>query len=419
MQEIAGVFVDARLLVRDEDTLEVAHEALIRQWERLVNWLRDAREDLRLQKKINADATDWVQRGRNRESARLYREDVLNEAREWARRNAPTADEMGFIDASSELDNERQAQARRMARQNQMLLVGAGIMVVMALIAVILIQSQTNAQLLEEASTLEARSYLVEAQLDFQDVRATAQQLGAVYPTGLAPEVYYATATVVAESSNWEPVEDTFNGIAMVQVPAGCFWMGSNLYSSEQPIHEQCLTEAFWIGKYEVTNKQYGSVGCSDTSSEPNQPRNCVTWFEAHDFCQSLGLRLPTEVEWEYAARGPQSRVYPWGNEFESDKVVWDENSDNKTALVGSRPSGASWVGAMDMSGNLWEWVDTPYADYPVDNQYDGDINEDNTIVLRGGSWGGGNTNDLRSSSRVGITPDGAGDSVGFRCARS
>ena len=433
MQEIAGVFVDARLLVRDEDTLEVAHEALIRQWERLVNWLRDAREDLRLQKKINADATDWVQRGRNRESARLYREDVLNEAREWARRNAPTADEMGFIDASSELDNERQAQARRMARQNQMLLVGAGIMVVMALIAVILIQSQTNAQLLEEASILQTQAnealaiagtagyeaVVMQAQADFQYARATDQQLGAIYPTGLAPEAYYATATVVAESSNWEPVEDTFNGMEMVQVPAGCFWMGSNLESGEQPIHEQCLTEAFWIGKHEVTNEQFGSIGCADTSSEPNQPRNCVTWFEAHDFCQSLGLRLPTEVEWEYVARGPQSRVYPWGNEFESDKVVWDENSDNKTALVGSRPSGASWVGAMDMSGNLWEWVDTPYADYPVDNQYDGDINDSNSRVLRGGSWRYFNTFNLRSSSRNDYTPDYTFNPFGFRCARS
>lgn len=80
------------------------------------------------------------------------------------------------------------------------------------------------------------------------------------------------------------------------------------------------------------------------------RPVENITWFEAHTFCELRDTRLPTEAEWEYAARGPDNLNYPWGNEFEEDFVVYQNNSDDQTATVGSRTPGASWVGTLDMS---------------------------------------------------------------------
>jgi iron(II)-dependent oxidoreductase len=192
--------------------------------------------------------------------------------------------------------------------------------------------------------------------------------------------------------------------------------------SDEKPVHEVCFDTPFWIDRYEVTNEQYGSIGCEDWSSAPDEPRNCVSWFNARDFCERRDARLPTEAEWEYAARGPDSLTYPWGNDFIGENVVYGSNSNNHTANVGSKPAGASWVGAMDMSGNLWEWTNSLYMDYPYN---DGDGREQDTgsrtdvrRVLRGGSFYGG-TDLLRAAGRDGFSPSFVYDKLGFRCARS
>ena len=140
---------------------------------------------------------------------------------------------------------------------------------------------------------------------------------------------------------------------------------------------------------YEVTNEQYGSQRGYFTGD--NHPRDSVTWFEARDFCLSRDSRLPTEAEWEYAARGPESFIYPWGNDFIAENVVYGENSGEQSAEVGNRPEGMSWVGAMDMSGNLREWTSTIYQDYPYDardGRREGNSDTISPRVLRGGSWG-------------------------------
>jgi formylglycine-generating enzyme required for sulfatase activity len=170
--------------------------------------------------------------------------------------------------------------------------------------------------------------------------------------------------TLVVSNSDWVPIEQDFDSVKLVLVPVGCFMMGSdNGSKDEQPVHEQCFEEPFWIDKYEVTNEQYGSIKCDSSSSNPKQPRNCVDWFEAKAFCEKQGARLPTEQEWEYAARGPDSLVYPWGNDWNDNYAVWDGNSGYITAEVGSRPEGVSWVGAYDMSGNVWEWTSSRYTE--------------------------------------------------------
>jgi formylglycine-generating enzyme required for sulfatase activity len=206
-----------------------------------------------------------------------------------------------------------------------------------------------------------------------------------------------------------------FDGVEMVLVPAGCFDMGNNGEGGKQ-----CFDESFWIDRYEVTNEQYRSIGCMETSSQPNQPRNCVSWSDAVAFCESREARLPTEAEWEYAARGPEKLVYPWGDDFVADNVVHFGNAGEQTATVGSLSRGISWVGAFDMSGNVWEWTSTLYRSYPY-NAGDGReiVTEDNQLrVLRGGSFD--NTNDfLDAMTRYNDSPGYQDDIRGFRCARS
>jgi eukaryotic-like serine/threonine-protein kinase len=225
----------------------------------------------------------------------------------------------------------------------------------------------------------------------------------------------------VTSNADWTPVIQEFDGVEMVLVPAGCFMMGSETGDNEQPVHEQCFDEPFWISRYEATNEQYGSIGCGTYSSDANQPRSCISWFDARNYCESLGGRLPTEAEWEYAARGPDSLIYPWGNDFVADNVAYSHNSNiNQTPEVGSKPGGVSWVGAYDLSGNVWEWVSTLYQSYPYDANDGRESNDDdNPRILRGGSFLNSGFGFLRAFNRIWHNPDIVYYNFGFRCARS
>ncbi|MFN8376552.1 MAG: formylglycine-generating enzyme family protein [Anaerolineae bacterium] len=173
------------------------------------------------------------------------------------------------------------------------------------------------------------------------------------------------TPTPVTSNADWTPIVQTFDGVEMVQVPPGCFTMGHDAgRRDERPEHQICFTSAFWIDRTEVTNAQYGAPG---NFPGDNRPRENLTWFEARDFCVRRGGRLPSEAEWEYAGRGPDSLLYPWGNDLVEDNLVFDRNSNNETADVGSRPAGVSWVGAYDLAGNVHEWTNTIFERYPYD----------------------------------------------------
>lgn len=206
----------------------------------------------------------------------------------------------------------------------------------------------------------------------------------------------------------------------------GCFQMGDvDGYSDEKPVHEVCFDQPFWFDKMEVNNRQFARFGgaASSTSdwTELDRPREQITWLEAREFCALRDARLPTEAEWEYAARGPESLVYPWGNGFLPGSVVYGGNSDDQTAPVGSIPAGVSWVGALDLSGNVAEWTadwysETYYASTPASapsgppsGQY---------RVVRGGSWNA-NPFAMRAAMRDWNLPDFRNKNIGFRCARS
>jgi formylglycine-generating enzyme required for sulfatase activity len=245
-------------------------------------------------------------------------------------------------------------------------------------------------------------------------------------PTGDAPTTapnIAPTATTafpvdpVAQNADWTPVFQDFGGVEMALVPPGCFIMGHDEgRRDERPEHEICFERAFWIDRTEVTNAQYGSEG---RFAGANRPRENLLWSEARDFCAARGGRLPNEAEWEYAARGPDDLLYPWGNELEVTKLVFDRSNAGETAEVGSKPNGVSWVGALDMAGNVFEWVSSLYAPYPYKGN-DGreDLNDTTSPrVYRGGRY---SYLDFAASAaiRFRMYPTDRDWFIGFRCAR-
>jgi formylglycine-generating enzyme required for sulfatase activity len=247
-------------------------------------------------------------------------------------------------------------------------------------------------------------------------------------PTPNATQTLEAFArTPMAENAAWTPVERVIDSVTMVYVPTGCFMMGSTRFDDEKPIHEVCITEPFWLDKTEVTQAQFAASGGVKANPNgftgDNRPVERITWWEAEAYCrEKRGGRLPTEAEWEFAARGPDGLVYPWGDAFVGANVVYGDNSGGQTGNVGNdiRVVGASWVGALDMSGNVWEWTSSLYKNYPYDAT-DGreDLTATGSRVLRGGSWGGSDSNFFRGAIRNYGSPSYSNGLRGFRCARS
>ena len=271
------------------------------------------------------------------------------------------------------------------------------------------------------------------------------------------------------------------DGMVMVFVPGGEFQMGSTneqvdyavdlcgryggicgpaWLKKERPAHAVEL-DGFWLDRTEVTNAQFSAflndqgnqieaattwmhVGDEDClvevrdeqfrpqSGYADHPAVEVSWYGAVAYCEWVGARLLTEAEWEYAARGPESRIFPWGDLFDGTRLNYCDASCNldwadasvedgyaRTSPVGSFASGESWCGARDLAGNLWEWVTDWYGPYPSERQVNPTGPETGYFrVLRGGAW----SNDpdyARSAFRDGGTPFRTYYNVGFRCARS
>ena len=297
--------------------------------------------------------------------------------------------------------------------------------------------------------------------------------LGALLLSGCARAGPAATPIPLTTAPTQVTLGDTWtrpaDGMVMVYVPGGTFQMGSSQedidaalemcqrnsgsgkclrvwFENESPQHPVTL-DAFWIDRTELTKAQYHqcveSGHCDDVNCGPeldpkrdNQPVACVDWSHAHEYCEWAGARLPTEAEWEYAARGPDGSTFPWGDTFDPAHLNYcdanctyrwrDPKHDDgykMTAPVGSFEAGASWCGALDMAGNAWEWVADwydagAYASSPAHNPQGPDSG--NAHVMRGGSCYYF-ASYVRSARRT-LIPPSAGEtnnSGGFRCATS
>jgi formylglycine-generating enzyme required for sulfatase activity len=245
--------------------------------------------------------------------------------------------------------------------------------------------------------------------------------------------------------------------------------MGSDEHSDEQLVHTVYL-DAFYIDKYEVTNAQFAAfVSATDYETDAEQTGcgliydgddwNCiqgvdwqhpfgpdtsvagrdehpvvqVSWNDAEAYCEWAGARLPTEAEWEKAARGTDGRTYPWGNAFDGSRVNFcdrnceydwkDTGADDgyaRTAPVGSYPAGASPYRALDMAGNVYDWVadwyDTGYYANSPESNPRGPASGDYRVI-RGSSWYDDAVY-VRAAYRYRDYPDATDHSVGIRCAR-
>ncbi len=220
------------------------------------------------------------------------------------------------------------------------------------------------------------------------------------------------------------------DGGVYVWVPAGDFMMGSpdgEGNDDEHPQHRVRISQGLWLSKCEVTNAQYRAF-CQATGGESppksdqgeHHPVVYVNWEDVKAYCDHYGLRLPTEAEWEYAARGPERRRYPWGSDWDETRCcnVGSRGPGGRTFPVGSFPHGASWCGALDMAGNVEEWC----ADWYDAGYYGRSPGTDpqgpphgEPRVSRGGSWGSCEVSLYRSVSRNWSLPVVRYDCVGFR----
>lgn len=235
----------------------------------------------------------------------------------------------------------------------------------------------------------------------------------------------------------------------MVSVPSGTFNMGCDpgkdpvcYFAPDEAMHEVTL-DAFMIDKFEVTFQRYQTCVDAGRCAPPavggalnygwpgveSFPVNGVTWYQAHTFCQWEGKRLPTEAEWEMAARGFDGRIYPWGDEAPNcQRAVMDRPDaghlgcgTGNTMAVGSVPAGASPFGAQDMAGNLWEWV----ADWHSPSYYQQSPRSNPKgpesgayKVARGGDFFSRQGYEVRATSRFFYEPSDYSIAIGFRCAR-
>jgi formylglycine-generating enzyme required for sulfatase activity len=226
----------------------------------------------------------------------------------------------------------------------------------------------------------------------------------------------------------------------MELIPAGCFNMGDafNEGQYELPVHKVCITRDFYMYVYEVTNAEYAACvsggGCTAPADSTSHTRGSyygnatynkfpvinVNWNQARDYCIWAGKRLPTEAEWEYAARGGlEGKRYPWGDSISGANANYRDSGDawdNDTSPVGNYA--ANGYGLYDMSGNVSEWINGwwsgTYSTSPTNDPPGPGSGTDR--VFRGGSWNYGAL-DLRVSSRNYGDPTSQYDVIGFRCA--
>ncbi len=381
---LVTAFTDARLLIQDRENdgapvVEVAHEALLRHWPRLVDWIDKTADDLKLLKQLGQATAEWVQH--NRSGTFLWPRARWRQAQAMRKRLQPTLGE-------SEQKFLRRSRRRSALRSASL---AAGLAVVTLVGAFFLWSNSKN---LTPGEALDVLAF----ELGLHSV--------------VEPE--------------------------MTEVPAGTFLMGSrkddpDAGPDEMPPREVTI-ESFWIGKYEVTFDEYDQFANVTGRGKPGdqgwgrgrRPVINVSWEDAVAYAEWLSkvtgrhYRLPTEAEWEYAARAQTTTRYWWGDELGRNNAncagcgsQWD---NKQTAPVGSFK--ANKFGLHDTAGNVWEWTCSKYSQsYDGSERQCASSNGGEGRVLRGGGWifDGGY---LRSARRSAIDPGYRNVDLGFRLAR-
>ena len=290
-----------------------------------------------------------------------------------------------------------------------------------------------NKRLSEENAILQQTIESIEEQAKVSEVvtENTSEEGEGVQTSGQNQEESNTTAPILRDNFT-EPL----SGIQMLYIPAGSFILGSETGEADEQPQLEMELGGYWIGETEVTNAQYRKCveadGCDETNlmdiytaETADYPVNYVTYRQAANFCSWIGGKLPTEYQWEKAARGSDGRTYPWGNE--------EPNTENNYAgipgefsdlnPVGSFPAGASPYGLLDMAGSVWEWTSSRYDPeaYSQDTDREAASAEGQTVpghVIRGGSASPAEIdtylNTLRTSYRS--VSDSANYYLGFRC---
>lgn len=225
----------------------------------------------------------------------------------------------------------------------------------------------------------------------------------------------------------------------MVRVPEGSFTMGTDREGKgDGPAHRVRISKAFTVDRLEVTAEDYQTCieesrctkrqgeGCSDAARQPKHPANCVDRAQAEAYCAFADKRLPTEAEWEYAARGADAREYPWGNGALTtcamaivSSVTGDCAERKGPFPVASAVLGKGPFGTLDMAGNVWEWVADGFEPYPSSEVVDPKVatGASGKGVVRGGSWDYAPTS-AKTTYRLPWPANAGNVSIGFRCAR-
>ena len=297
-----------------------------------------------------------------------------------------------------------------------------------------------------ESSVRRISGQLIQAVLVLAacDTPTTAPSLPAPTTVAAPSSEPKKTEPAAPAASPNERVRDE-DGATMLRVQAGAFVRGSSDGDDDESPPRTIHVAAFWIDRLEVSVAQYAQCVGASACAAPIAPKkaataecnwgredrrdhpvNCVTWQEAVDYCRWAGAVLPTEAQWERAARGSDGRRYPWGNEPATcEHTVMPERGvagcGRKTTWpVGTKPRDQSPFGLRDMSGNVREWV----ADYYGEKYYTTSVDRDPTgpdkgwaKALRGGSWEVHNEQHMRAANRYRFKPDFRFHGAGFRCA--
>jgi formylglycine-generating enzyme required for sulfatase activity/DNA-binding SARP family transcriptional activator/energy-coupling factor transporter ATP-binding protein EcfA2 len=373
VENVLHTLAEARLITIGEGTVEIAHEALIREWPQLRNWLDESREDVRMQRLLAKATAEWLEG--NRDPSFFLHGVRLQQYESWNEETGLSlaTEEREFLRASQEA-RAREKRAIRLRRFSMIAAFAIGL--VIALLGL----------------------------------------------TGQFNRFIYRPLPV-----DW------------VEIPAGEFLMGSStddpdVKKDELPAHTVYLN-FYEIGRYEITNGKYARCIQAGVCAAPQnrrweeaefeeRPVTDVRWRDALKFCTWIGGRLPTEAEWEKAARGTTGNTYPWGSAAPDCTFAnyWGPRHGcvGDTTAVGTYSESASPYGLMDMAGNVSEWVADGYEFYYYEHSpYENPLGSDDTGVRveRGGSWED-LAEDIQSVNRSWDLPDDSDELTGFRCAR-